>query len=180
MQYWQVLSVKALLMLAFVVAVTAQSALAYELTGKVIRVADGDTITLRGEHANHRIRLASIDAPEKGSGSKRPGQPFGEASRKYLAGQVAGKTLTLQCYETDRYGRHICDIPLGDYTANQLLVYAGMAWANRQGEDKYLRDRSLLTLQQDAQDNRRGLWAEPGAIAPWQWRRECWRNGQCG
>jgi endonuclease YncB( thermonuclease family) len=161
-------------------AMMAPSAMAYELTGKVIRVADGDTITLRGDHANHRIRLASIDAPEKGSGSKRPGQPYGNASRQFLAEQVSGKTLTLDCYETDRYGRHICDIPLGDYTANQLLVYAGMAWANRQGKDKYLRDRSLLQLQQDARDNKRGLWAEPGAVAPWQWRNDCWRNGQCG
>jgi len=160
-------------------AMVLQAAQAYELTGKVIRVADGDTITVRGEHGNHRIRLASIDAPETGSGSKRPGQPYGNASRKYLADQVAGKTLTLTCYEADRYGRHICDVPLGDYTANQLLVFAGMAWANRQGNDKYLRDESLLQLQQDAQNNKRGLWVEPGAVAPWQWRRDCWRNGQC-
>jgi len=157
----------------------AAPAMAYELTGKVIRVADGDTITLRGDNGNHRIRLASIDAPETGSGSKRPGQPYGNASRKFLAEQVAGETLTLECFETDRYGRHICDVPLGDYTANQLLVFAGMAWANRQGKDKYLRDRSLLELQQDAQDNKRGLWVEPNAVAPWQWRYDCWRQGQC-
>jgi len=168
-------------MLAVVaLALVAQSAMGYELTGKVIRVADGDTITLRSEQDNYRIRLASIDAPETGSGSKRPGQPYGNASREFLAEQVAGKTLTLDCYETDRYGRHICDVPLGDYTANQLLVFAGMAWANRQGKDKYLRDRSLLELQQDAQDNKRGLWVEPNPVAPWQWRYDCWRKGRCG
>ena len=175
----QAFLLKALMWVCLLLAMATMPAMGYELTGKVIRVADGDTITLRGEHGNHRIRLASIDAPEKGSGGDRPGQPYGNASREFLAEQVAGKTLTLDCFETDRYGRHICDVPLGDYTANQLLVFAGMAWANRQGKDKYLRDSSLLELQQDAQDNKRGLWVEPNAVAPWQWRYDCWRQGQC-
>jgi len=51
----------------------------YVLSGPVIRVADGDTITVRVGSENHRIRLASIDAPETASGSKRPGQPYAQA-----------------------------------------------------------------------------------------------------
>jgi micrococcal nuclease len=157
-----------------------QSAVAYELNGKVVSVADGDTITVRDAGENYRIRLASIDAPEKGNGGNQPGQPYGEAARRFLADQVAGKTVTLTCFEEDRFGRHICDVLLDDVTANQLLVYAGMAWANRQGKDKYLRDRRLLALQDDARANKRGLWAEPEPVAPWVWRYQCWRQGQCG
>lgn len=155
-------------------------AVAYQITGKVVNVADGDTITVRDGSENYRIRLASIDAPEKGNGSNRPGQPYGEASRRFLAGEVAGKEVTLECFEEDRYGRHICNVLMGEITANQLLVYAGMAWANRQGKDKYLRDRRLLALQDDAKANKRGLWAEPDPVPPWVWRYDCWRQGQCG
>lgn len=167
------------LVVALLLSVLAAPALAYEIMGKVVNVADGDTITVRDGSENYRIRLASIDAPETGSGSKRPGQPYGEASRKFLSQQVAGKHVTLECFEEDRYGRHICDVLLGEVTANQLLVYAGMAWANRQGKDKYLRDRRLVDLQADAQTNKRGLWVEPDPVAPWVWRYECWRQGKC-
>ena len=154
-------------------------AVAYEIKGKVVSVADGDTVTVLDGTERVKVRLASIDAPEKGSSSKRPGQPFGNASRTFLAELVAGKTLTLICYEADRYGRHICDIPLDQVTANQLMVSAGYAWANRQAGDKYLRDKTLLALQADAQQNKRGLWSESNPTAPWVWRVMCWREGQC-
>lgn len=151
----------------------------YQLTGKVIQVSDGDTLTLRGEK-NFKIRLASIDAPEKAAGRQRPGQPYSEASRAFLAEKVAGRTLTLLCYETDRYDRHICDVPDGSGTVNQALVSAGLAWANEQGGGRYLRDRSLKQLQAAARADKRGLWAEPGPVPPWVWRTECWRKGNCG
>jgi endonuclease YncB( thermonuclease family) len=151
----------------------------YNLTGKVVRVSDGDTINLLVDNKQERIRLASIDAPETAHGSNQPGQPFGEASRKNLAQHVAGKTLTVVCFEKDRYERHICDIPVGGTTANRLQVEQGMAWANQQAKGKYLRDRSLLTLENAAKQKKVGLWSEPGAVAPWVWRVQCWKNKQC-
>ena len=48
----------------------------YELTGKVVQVSDGDTVNILIDRQTHRIRLASIDAPETAHGSARPGQPF--------------------------------------------------------------------------------------------------------
>lgn len=154
----------------------------YTLSGKVIRVADGDTLTLR-DGSNQKIRLASIDTPEKKSGSKRPGQPYAQAATKYLADAVAGSELTLTCYETDRYGRHICDIPLTGQepltTVNQALVLAGFAWANQQAGGKYLRDDTLMALEAQAKAQKRGLWAQPNPVAPWVWRVQCWRKGQC-
>ncbi len=151
----------------------------YTLTGRVVQVSDGDTINILVERETHRIRLASIDAPETGHGSARPGQPFGEASRKFLAEHVAGKTLTLLCFEKDQYGRDVCDVPVDGTTANRLQVQGGMAWANQQGGGKYLRDRSLPTLEKQAQAARAGLWAEPNPVKPWVWRYQCWQKHQC-
>jgi micrococcal nuclease len=151
----------------------------YKLTGKVVRVSDGDTVNLLVENKQERIRLASIDAPETAHGSSQPGQPFGEASRKNLADYVAGKTLTVVCFEKDHYDRHICDIPVNGTTANRLQVEQGYAWANQQAKGKYLRDKSLPELEKAARQKKLGLWAEPNAVAPWEWRVECWKNKKC-
>ena len=153
----------------------------YSLTGRIVQVSDGDTINILVDRTTRRVRLASIDAPETAHGSTRPGQPFGEASRKSLAEMVAGKTLTLICFETDRYGRDVCDIPVADTTANLLQVKNGMAWANQQGGGKYLRDRSLPELEKKARAARVGIWSEdkPKPVAPWVWRQNCWQKHQC-
>lgn len=166
-------------LLVLPLALWCGAAQAYDITGKVIRVTDGDTLVLREGSQNHRIRLSSIDAPEKASGSQRPGQPYSKAARDLLAELVAGKTVTLECYEADRYGRHVCDVPYGDLTANQTMVVKGLAWAYRQGNDKYLRDRTVIVLQEQAKAAKLGLWAEPNAVEPWQWRIRCWRQGNC-
>lgn len=151
----------------------------YEMTGKIVQVSDGDTINILIDRQTHRIRLASIDAPETAHGSARPGQPFGEASRRNLADYVAGKTVTLICYEKDRYGRDVCDVPVDDTTANRLQVEKGMAWANQQGAGKFLRDRSLPELEKQARAQKLGLWSEPNAVAPWVWRDVCWQKQKC-
>ena len=102
----------------------------YTLTGMIVNVADGDTVTLRAPDGQRRIRLDSIDAPEEGHGADQPGQPYAEAARKNLADLVAGKTLTAQCYEKDQYGREVCALILDDgRSANRLQVEAGYAWA---------------------------------------------------
>ena len=158
---------------------SAHAAGKYTLSGKIVQVSDGDTVNILVNQQTHRIRLASIDAPETAHGSARPGQPYGEASRKHLADYVAGKTLTLICFEKDQYGRDVCDIPVGDSTANRLQVQHGMAWANQQGGGKYLRDPKLVELEKKAKQSKLGLWAEPQAVAPWVWRHDCWQKQKC-
>lgn len=153
----------------------------YALSGRVVQVADGDTLTLLAGRQRHRIRLASIDAPETGHGRAQPGQPYGQAARKALADLAAGKTLTLRCYEQDQYGRDICDVPLGDgRQANRLMVAGGMAWANRQGGGKYLRDPGLADLERQARAQRLGLWRDPKPVPPWEWRWKCWKALETG
>ena len=60
-------------------------AFAETLTGKVVKITDGDTLyVLDANNKQHKIRLAGIDAPERK-------QAYGLASRKHLASIVAGK-----------------------------------------------------------------------------------------
>jgi endonuclease YncB( thermonuclease family) len=153
---------------------------AYALTGKVVRVADGDTFTLLVDGRRERIRLASIDAPETTHDRQQPGQPMAQASKKALADLIAGKTLSLACFEHDQYERSVCDVPLGDgTTANQKQVAAGMAWANMQGRGKYMRDARIPELEAHARQAKVGLWQDPNPVQPWVWRYQCWKKAQC-
>jgi len=157
----------------------------YFLEGEVVEVIDGDTLRLRSEPSGILVvRLASIDAPEKTSGVERPGQPMADESRDFLASRVLGAQLQLLCYEQDRYERHVCDVPdpKSDpvQTVNRTMVQAGMAWANTEGGGKFMRDDELPGLQDQAREQGKGLWRQSGPVAPWQWRYQCWRNGQCG
>ncbi|WP_313622636.1 thermonuclease family protein [Achromobacter sp.] len=153
----------------------------YTLTGTIVNVADGDTVTLRAPDGQRRIRMDSIDAPEEGHGDAQPGQPDAEAARKHLAGLVAGKTITAQCYEQDQYGRDVCALILDDgRSANRLQVEAGYAWAYTARKGDYLRDKAMPDLQRQAKAAGRGLWARPDPTQPWKWRYDCWRQRQCG
>jgi endonuclease YncB( thermonuclease family) len=69
------------------------------LTGRVVGIADGDTITvLDSTNDPHKVRLAGIDAPEKG-------QPFGNVAKQNLARLVASKAVSVEYVKFDRYQR---------------------------------------------------------------------------
>ncbi len=108
--------------LAFLL-VAAPIAFADTLTGKVVKVTDGDSITvLDSTNTQHRIRLQGIDAPERK-------QAFGNASRKHLASLVAGKTVTVKWDKRDRYGRIVGFVLVDGHDVNLEQVKTGMAWS---------------------------------------------------
>ncbi|MBL9048294.1 MAG: thermonuclease family protein, partial [Tabrizicola sp.] len=117
-------------------------------------------------HDQHRVRLAEIDAPEKG-------QPYGQRSRQVLSGLVFGKTIRVVTAGTDRYGRHIgrafAPREPEELDVSAEMVRQGAAWVF----DRYSTDASLYELQDHARANRRGLWSLPAAdqVAPWDWRK---------
>lgn len=132
--------------------------------GKVIKVSDGDTITiLPKEKKQIRIRLYGIDAPEKK-------QAFGEKSRQYLASLIAGKDVKVNVYDIDRYGRNVAIIINEDKNINKEMVAAGYAWV-------YLQYNKLpdlpewLKLQEAAQKERLGLWRDKNPIPPHEFRK---------
>lgn len=154
----------------------------FSSTAEVTLVLDGDTLRIRGFEKD--LRIASIDAPETGHGKTRPGQPYSRAALdrvNQLIGQ-APRLVTVTCYTTDRYGRNVCDVVTArGQNIGQTLVAEGLAWANRANQGRYLRDRSLIGLEEGARTARAGLWGDPTPpVPPWEWRRQCWENGFCG
>ena len=67
----------------------------------------------------------------------------------------------------DRYGRTLGRLRLDGTDANEEQLRRGMAWVY----DKYVVDKSLYGLQNEARSQRKGLWAEPAPVPPWEWRR---------
>ncbi|MCC2596500.1 thermonuclease family protein [Pusillimonas sp. MFBS29] len=158
----------------------AHDGTSFQLTGRVVHVADGDTFTLLVNGKQQRVRMSSIDAPELTKDRERPGQPMGQKSREALSRLISGKTLTLLCFEQDRYERNICDVPLDDgMTANQRQVQAGMAWANMEKRGQFMRDDKLPGLEQQARSKRLGIWQDSNPVQPWAWRYHCWQKQQC-
>lgn len=132
--------------------------------GRVIGIADGDTITvLTAARKPLKVRLADIDTPERR-------QPWGMRARQALSEMVFQKPVHLRIVDTDRYGRTVATVWIGDLNINAEMVRQGHAWVYR----RYLRDSSLLDLEEQARQGRRGLWALPDAerTSPWIWRRQ--------
>jgi len=143
--------------------VFSELASATTLTGKVVAIADGDTLTLLTPAREQvKIRLAEIDTPERA-------QPYGTRARQALSDLAFGKQATVETSEKDRYGRVIGRIYVDGVDVNKELVSRGAAWVYRQ----YNHDKSLLAIEADARAAKRGLWALPEAerVAPWDWRK---------
>ncbi len=127
-----------------------------------IRISDGDTIRLN----NQRIRLACIDAPESD-------QPFGSQATQRLSQLIGnGSNLRVQSVDTDRYGRTIAKLYVGDVYVQEALVSDGLAWVYTQYLNRCpTTAERLIQAQEEAQLYRRGVWSSDESIAPWQWRR---------
>ena len=89
--------------------------------GKVIKVTDGDSINILHEGKPLRIRLAEIDAPERG-------QHFWKKSREALADYVSGKEVKIIEVDIDRYKRVVGQVYLGELWVNGALVRGGYAY----------------------------------------------------
>ncbi len=135
--------------------------LAADFTGRVVGISDGDTITVLHNGKGERIRLHGIDCPEKR-------QAFGKRAKQLTSNLVFGKTVTVQVVDRDRYGRTIAEVLLPDgRSLNRELVKAGFAWWYwRYVPD----DETLAQLEREARRAKRGLWADPNPVPPWEWR----------
>ncbi|NOR70859.1 MAG: nuclease [Methylomarinum sp.] len=137
--------------------------MAETLTGKVVGIADGDTLTLLTDDKRQvKIRLAEIDTPEKR-------QPYGKKAKQKLSELVFSKQIRVSVKDVDRYGRTIGRVYVGDLDVNAELVKQGAAWVYR----KYSHDKNLFDLEAKAKEQNIGLWNMPEAyiVPPWEWRK---------
>lgn len=152
----------------FAAALFCQAAFADIIKGRVVAVADGDTITvLDGMKKTYRIRLVGIDAPEKA-------QPFGQRSKQSLANMVYGQRVSVIFDKRDRYSRILGKVvTLSGDDANLSQVRAGMAWHYKRYAYNQAPDDRMVYAKAEGGAKRggRGLWADVNPVPPWDWRR---------
>lgn len=134
--------------------------------GSAFAVYDGDTCKLRvkGLQEPYKIRFAGIDAPEKK-------QESGIASQKFLASLIDGKEVDCVVINTDRYGRKVCRVFVGDLDVNAEMVKNGHAWYYADF-DKKGEFAAYKEYEGNARRKRLGLWKSSKITPPWQFRKD--------
>jgi endonuclease YncB( thermonuclease family) len=136
--------------------------------GKVVGVADGDTITvLDAQKAQHKIRLQGIDAPEKV-------QAFGNKSKQSLHEMVHGKQVSVDYQKKDKYGRLVGKVLLDSMDVCLEQVKRGMAWHYKDYEKEQKKtDRDLYReAEASARNGMIGLWIDAQPIEPSKFRKQ--------
>jgi micrococcal nuclease len=135
---------------------------AADFTGPVVSVLDGNTIEVLHNTYPERVRLSGIDCPEKG-------QAFGNNAKHAASELVFGRDVTLDTHGQDKYRLTLADVFLRDGRhVNHELVKAGWCWWYR----KYAPgDTVLERLEKEAREAKKGLWADPQPVPPWEYRK---------
>jgi endonuclease YncB( thermonuclease family) len=133
------------------------------LFGPLVKVIDGDTLKVKIQGAELRVRLIGIDAPEAD-------QPFGAMARDELARLIGDQPCVLVYDEGDMYGRLVAHLWIGDTYVNAEMVKRGMAWFDSASAP----DDLLVANEDEAREAQRGLWGLPlkERVPPWEWRKE--------
>lgn len=133
---------------------------AEEFSGEVVGIIDGDTLIVLVGERQLRVRLAEIDAPEKG-------QAFGKKARVHLGDLCIRRPAQVTSQVRDVYGRIVARVQCDGVDVSEAQVQAGFAWVFT----KYAPlDSPLYVLEAQARAARRGLWAGSRPQAPWDWR----------
>jgi endonuclease YncB( thermonuclease family) len=136
------------------------------IRGKVIKIADGDTLTIiDSRNQQHRVRLAGIDAPEREQANY-------DTSRQHLAKLAYGKAVIIEWHKRDRYGRLVGKVEVERIDVGLEQLRDGQAWWFREyAHEQSAFDRSRYeTAELEARINQRGLWKTGTPLPPWEWR----------
>lgn len=137
------------------------------ILGIITQVADGDTLTIETGGKRERIRLCGIDSPEKD-------QSLGQEAKQTLERMTLGKQVAFVPVDRDRYGRTVAEVfVLGEpeHFINGDLVEAGMAYHYAQYSRKCPNQNAIAQAEDIARAGRAGLWANPRAVKPWDYRK---------
>ena len=140
---------------------------ASQWVGWVTKVVDGDTLHVQPAQggASQKLRIKGIDAPEVC-------QAWGMQSREALARLVWGQRVTVQLNDVDDHGRWLAQVFVNGEDVGARLVAQGHDWSYQ-----FRRDPGPYAFQQQqAAINRLGLFGQPQAMRPREFRQ---RHGPC-
>lgn len=152
---------KSILLALFLLVSSSQTTDKNTMSGKVISVADGDTMTiLTGNNRKIKIRLQGIDAPEKG-------QDFGNKAKDYLNKLCYGKKVTVKKGKKDMYGRLLTTVYVDGRNVNEEMVRRGLAWHYKH----FSNDTRLEYLERMARKEKLNIWSKKNPVPPYEYRK---------
>jgi endonuclease YncB( thermonuclease family) len=151
----------ATILLVIVALFGMSSARADEIIAKVVYVNDGDTITIRtAADQKLKIRLFGVDCPEVD-------QPYGKKAKWFTYELVFGQRVKVWPVGKDSDGRMVGWVFTKEKSLNKELLLAGLAWHYK----RYSSDAVLASMEMKARAARKGLWADPDPVPPWEFRK---------
>ena len=168
MLLWPQLIMRTKKLFATLLLLLSCSLQAATLQGKVVGVADGDTITvLDATNTKHKIRLQGIDAPEKA-------QAFGQKSKQSLSQMVYNKQVVVEYQKKDKYGRTLGKVLHNGTDVCLEQIKLGMAWHYKQYKsDQPKEDRETYAQAELASRSMAvGIWKDKNPTPPWEFRKQ--------
>jgi micrococcal nuclease len=131
------------------------------LQGKVIKIMDGDTFDLIDSAQKvQRIRLYGIDCPENG-------QDFSQVAKRFVSDRILQQYVDVHVFYLDRYKRAVGKVMINAEELNVTLLQKGFAWHYL----AYDQSEKYANAQADAKKLKLGLWIQPNATPPWEYRQ---------
>lgn len=135
--------------------------LSAQLTGKIVRVSDGDTVVLLDStNIQHKIRLDGIDCPERT-------QDYGTKATDFTKNLCAGKYVKVDVAGIDKYKRVLGVLWVDGANVNEELLKNGLAW-----QYKYNNSAQYKIFENNARKKKLNIWSMSNPTAPWDFRKE--------
>lgn len=127
------------------------------LTGKCVKVVDGDTLIIKCDENRRTVEIDGVDAPELD-------QPWGKEVRSFVRSMVQGRQVDIEIIDGD--GDTVrARVSIDGTDLSEMLASRGLAWVPEDGADE-----ELAELSAKARDLPCGLWMDPEPEPPWEFR----------
>jgi micrococcal nuclease len=151
----------------FAIFIFSLSIIAVAVSGKVIRVSDGDTILIQSGSQKIRVRMYGIDAPELK-------QKYGKESKKYLEKRIMDKNVDIKVINQDQYGRKVGKVFYKNKDINLEMLETGNAWFY---EYHAKHEKDYRKAFKNAKEQKLGLWKDKNPQNPRNFRLDHRREG---
>jgi endonuclease YncB( thermonuclease family) len=127
------------------------------LTGKCVKVVDGDTLIIDCDDGRRTVELAGIDAPELE-------QPWGKEVKSFVRDMVRGREVGIEVVDVSEETIR-ARITVDGRDLSEMLVGRGLAWVPEEAADA-----ELSKLSAEAREKPCGLWTDTEPKPPWEFR----------
>ncbi|MEE4273337.1 MAG: thermonuclease family protein [Thermoanaerobaculales bacterium] len=127
------------------------------ITGKCVKVVDGDTLIIDCGKATRTVEIHGVDAPELE-------QPWGKQTKSFMKKMVGGEKVEIEVVEGDG-DSVVARVSVNGVDMSEMLVSRGLAWVPENANDSDLEE-----LGAKAKAAPCGLWTDPDPQAPWDFR----------